>query len=177
MDFIKEIEIKLGTIVAGLPGLANNTKDSLVALWPYLALIVAFAQLLASWALLGLSRVQTSYVQLTNQNTGQLELRRIGPGAFDKLAIFVAILFLVAEAAIMIVAYAPLKRRQLVGWRMAFLATLVNVAYAIVSVFITGRGVMSLIASLVFSAVGLYLLFQVQSKYHTPGKHPKTPDS
>jgi hypothetical protein len=50
-----------------------------------------------------------------------------------------------------------------------FYALLVNVAYGVVMLFTNYGGIGTLLSTLIGSAIGLYLLFQIRSSY---GLHP-----
>ena len=57
-----------------------------------------------------------------------------------------------------------LKARKKAGWNYLYWGALVNVAYALVSLF-TLNGASGFVGALLSSAIGLWLLFQVRSEY------------
>jgi hypothetical protein len=68
---------------------------------------------------------------------------------------------------ILLMAYPHLVKRARRGWDLLFLGSLLNVVYSLVSVFIDGRGFSNFLLSLVGSAIGFYLLFQIKDRYKT----------
>jgi O-antigen/teichoic acid export membrane protein len=62
-------------------------------------------------------------------------------------------------------AVSPLMKRLRRGWDLLFLSALINLVYAVVTIFIDSRGIGSFFLSLLSSAIGFYLLFQVRSKF------------
>lgn len=161
MDAIKKLEKKLEQFFKGFPPLPDSSRNALVGAWPWIALIFGILQLLAAWALWSLVRVAETmigyssfYVRYPDAVTG-----------FGKVAIYLGILVLVVDAVILLMAYPELKRRSRRGWVLLFLGALINVVYSVITLFIDQRGLGSFVFSLLGSAIGLYLLFQVKGKY------------
>lgn len=164
MGTLKTLETKLEDMFKGLPPLPASSKETLAKVWPWLALIFGVLQLAAAWALWGLIRASDRLIDYANEfsyYTGQ----RLGPSSIDKTMVYLGVIVLVADAVILLMAYPALAKRQRKGWDLLFLGALLNVVYSIVAIFIDGRGVGSFIFSLLGSAVGFYLLFQVREKF------------
>lgn len=160
MTSLKSIETKLQDVFKGLPPLPNNAKESLVKAWPWIALVFGILQLLAAYSLWRL----TSFVE--RLNTLVTYYTAASPlSATDKMVIYLGVIVLLVDAVILLMAYPHLKTRNRRGWDLLFLGALINVAYGVVQIFISGRGVGSFVFSLIGSTVGFYLLFQVQDKY------------
>lgn len=161
----KQLETKIGDLFKGAPPLPENAKKSLVNAWPWIALIFGVLQLLAAWGLWGLTR----YVDRLNDVTNTLSMyytgRAAGMSSLDKTIIYLALIVLVVDAVILLMAYPELKKKSKAGWDLLFLGSLINLAYAVVSIFIDDRGFGSFIFSLLGSAIGFYLLFQVKDHY------------
>ncbi len=161
MEMVKNAEKSLEGLYKGAPKLPNNAKESLVKVWPWLALIFGVLQLLAAWGLYDLtravSRVSTYFGTVLDVN--------IGYSGKDKFFIYLGIVVLVVDAVIMLKAYPKLVKRVKSGWDLLFLGSLLNVAYSLVNLFIRGRGMGDFFMSLVGSAIAFYLLFQVKDKY------------
>lgn len=162
MSAVKQWEDKIGGLFKGAPALPENGKEGLVKAWPWIALIFGILQLLAAWALWGLMRTAESVVNL--YNAYYVNYPDVMNG-FDKFVIYLGIAVLLVDAVILLMAYPELKKRSKRGWDLLFLGALINLAYAVVSLFINDRGFGSFIFSLIGSAVGFYLLFQVRGKY------------
>lgn len=160
MSSLKNVESKLNDLFKGLPALPENGKESLVKAWPWIALIFGILQLMAAWSLWRL----TSYVSRLNDLAAFYTT--VSPlSAADKTIIYIGVIALVVEAVILLMAYPHLKTRSSKGWDLLFLGSLINVAYAVLQIFISQRGFGSFLFSLLGSAVGFYLLFQVKPKY------------
>ncbi len=168
MAFVKTAEDKLEDVFKGLPPMPENAKESLVKAWPWIALIFGVLQLLAAWGLWGLTRFVGGIYDYANTVSLYTTGQPAGPTSFDKSVIYLGIAVLAVDAVILLMAYPELVNRSRRGWDLLFIGSLLNVAYSVVTIFIDSRGVGSFIMSLLGSAIGFYLLFQVKSKYgHT----------
>ena len=77
---------------------------------------------------------------------------------------------LVVSAAIMLLAFSPLRAHLKRGWDLLLLGALVNLVYGIVMAFDRSYGgFSSLVSALIGSAIGLYFLFQVREYYGAQG--------
>lgn len=165
MAAIKQLEKTIGDLFKSAPPMPEKSKQSLVNAWPWIALVFGVIQLFAAWSLWGLTR----FVERVNDATNSLSLYYTGHAAglssTDKLVIYLALLMLLVDGVLLLMAYPELKKRSRRGWDLLFLGSLLNLAYALVSLFIRDRGVGSFLFSLLGSAVGFYLLFQVKDKY------------
>lgn len=168
MAAVRQIEAKLGDLFKGAPPLPANAKDWLVKAWPWLALIFGVLQLAAAWALWRLSTYTNALVDYANTlslyTTGE---RVSGLSSVDRTWIYIGIAILVVDAIILFMAYPHLKSRNRRGWDLLFLGSLINVLYSVVTIFIDGRGFGSFLLSMVGSAIGFYLLFQIRDRYKT----------
>lgn len=165
MGALDSLEKQLDGVFKDLPALPKSAKELLVSWWPYLALILGALQLFAAWGLWGLVNLANTYVGYANELSVAYGGRPIGYTATDSALIYGAIALLMVNAVIFFMAYSPLTKKVKRGWDLIFLATIINVVYGVLQVFVSGRGIGSLIVSLVGSAIGLYLLFQIRSYY------------
>lgn len=161
MKVVTKLEKTLAGLYKDAPALPNSSRETLAALWPWLALVFGVLQLAAAWALWRLTRVVDGVL---NYYASYVDVRT-GLSGYDKTVIYAGIVVLAIDAGMLLMAVAPLRARQARGWDLLFLGSLLNVLYAFVSLFIEGRGAGSFILSLLGSAVGFYLLFQVKSKF------------
>ena len=67
-------------------------------------------------------------------------------------------LFVIVEVGLMIAALPGLFARKMAGWRLLFYSQLVSIVYNV----LTGN----IVGGLLFGLIGLYILFQVRTKYH-----------
>ncbi len=161
MELVKKAETALGGVFKGAPKLSNSTKETLVKIWPWLALIFGVIQLFAALALWRLMHVADTITSFYGQVLNNYSVY----SSTDKLFIYLGILLLLIDAIILLMAYPKLAKRQKSGWDLIFLGSLLNVVYSLVNMFIKGRGLTDFLMSLIGSAVGFYLLFQVREKY------------
>lgn len=161
MELVKKAETALAGIYKGAPKLSNNTKETLVSVWPWLALVFGVLQLWAAWALWDLTRAVDRVTTYLGTYLGGV----YGYSGKDKFFIYLGLIMLVVDAIILLIAFPKLQKRQKSGWDLVFLGALLNVVYSLVNLFITGRGFSDFIFSLIGSAIGFYLLFQVKEKY------------
>ncbi len=163
MDSLKPIEDKLVVAFKDVPPLPKSTKKMFSDLLPWIALIFGVLQLLAAWGLYNWGR---DINKLADAFNGYTSAFGVAAGV-EKLSIFywVSLVILIVDAVIMLMAYPGLKAKTKDGWNLIFLAVLVNVVYGVFSAFNSRGGAGSLVFSLIGSALGLYLLFQIRDHY------------
>lgn len=165
MGALKTAEKRLSSVFKDMPALSESSKEGLANAWPWLALVGGILQLLVAWGLWQLvsrvDRVTDAYNSLALYYTGA----SMGLSSADKMIIYLGILILLVDAVILLMAFPHLQKRARRGWDLLFLGTLINVAYAVTQLFTYGRGVGSFIFSLLGSAIGFYLLFQVRETF------------
>jgi hypothetical protein len=66
-------------------------------------------------------------------------------------------LFVIVEIGLMVAALPGLFSRKMAGWRLLFYSQLVSIVYNLLSG--------SIVAGLLFGLIGLYILFQVRTRY------------
>lgn len=171
MELLKKAENSLADLYKGAPKMSNSTKETLVKIWPWLALIGGVLQLLSAW---WLYRWANAANDLSN-SLNELSRAFGGNDVVDErltVWVWIALAMLAIEGVILLVAYPKLNKRQKSGWDLLFLVGLLNVVYAIVSLFFDGRGGFgSLIWNLLVSAIVFYLLFAVRDKYKGETAH------
>ncbi len=161
MELVHKAEKALEGPFASLPPLPKDARKGLAGIWPWLALIAGILQLVAAWGLYTWARDIDKWVEWANSWSASVG----GPTTNSGLTLWVwiAIIVLVVDAVILLVAFPKLQKKQKAGWDLLFLAALINLVYGIVSLFIDGRGGISgLFWALLGSAIGFYLLFQVR---------------
>ena len=163
---LDKAENSLAGLFKGAPKLSDSSKETLVKLWPWLALIGGVLQLLAAWWLYRWANAADDLLDSANEF-----YRSIGasPILEERLTVWVwvGLAVLLVQGVLLLMAYPKPKNRQRAGWDLLFLVGLINVVYAVVSLFIEGRGgFFSLIWNLLISAVVFWLLFAIRDKYH-----------
>lgn len=165
MGVLVSAEKSLEGLFKGAPALPKNAKDWLVKAWPWLALIFGILQLVAAWSLWNLARTANSIIDTANRISLYYTGETTGYGSGDKFFIYLGIIVLLVDAVILIMAYPHLVKKARKGWELLFLGSLINVAYSVVTIFIDGRGFSGFVFSLIGSAIGFYLLFQIRDRY------------
>jgi hypothetical protein len=175
MEALQKLEKSLEGLFKDLPSLPASAKKSLVSVWPWIALVFGVIQLAVAWGLWRLMDTVQPYIDLTNQLSQYYGVTRVGYSSFDKTVIYLGIAVLVIDGIILLMAYSPLKKLQRRGWDLLFLGSVLNVLYAVVTIFIDGRGFGSFIGGLIGSAIGFYLLFQIKDAYKGKSSVAKPP--
>lgn len=170
MSVVKTLETQLEEVFKNAPPLPENAKKSLVNAWPWIALVFGVLQLLAALSLWGIVTAAERAINVANTYSMIYSGQAIGLSAGDKTIIFLAVAMLLVDAVILLKAYPELKKHSRKGWDLLFLASLLNAVYAVVTLFINQRGVGGFLFSLIGSAIGFYLLFQVKAKYGSAKK-------
>lgn len=163
MGLLKQAEDTIGGLFKGAPKLSGSTKETVVKVFPWLALIGGILQL---WSALSLWR----WASVTNEASEFL--RAIGASNIvDRWTVWVWVLlaFLVVEGALLLMAFPKLQKRAKAGWDILLLVSLINLGYAVFSLFVDGYGFAggfgSLLWNVIVSAVVFWLLFAVRDKY------------
>ena len=165
-EVLKPFDAWLQDVFKGFPHLPANARKSLAGFYPWLALIAGVVQGLAAISLWNLGHSVNRYADYINSLSNSLGV----PSSVPSLGLFywLALLFLVVEAAILLMAYQPLKAKKAEGWNWLFLAAAINLGYGVASVFVDtyyGGGAGSLVSTLIGSVIAFWLLFEVRSYY------------
>ncbi len=164
MAVIKTVEKQLDEIfVKNAPKLPEGGKKWLVKYLPWITLILGILSLLAAintwrWANASVQLIDAAN-QLAQTYGIDTDLNRL------TVWIWISLIILTIQALLYIFAFSPLKNLKKSGWNLVFYVALINIIYAVVLLFSDYGGVGSFIFSMIGSAVGLYLLFQIRSHY------------
>lgn len=164
MSELQKAEKSLEKLFKGLPDISDAARESVAKVLPILAIIGGIFQLAAAYWVYKLANVAEQVDQFI-RSYSVLTGGAYGLSGTDKFLIYVGAVVLLVEAVILFMAYSGLSERKKRGWDLLFLGALINVAYSVVSLFITGRGFGSFLFGLIGSAFCFWLLFQVKSKY------------
>lgn len=140
----------------------NGRKSLAGALW-WLALIFGVLQLWGAWALWRAAHLVNALVDYANSISavygGDTGVNNLG------FMYYLALLVLVVTAVISLLAAPGLKAMKKAGWNLLFYSMLINVAYGVVVLFASYGGFGNMVAALISSVIGAYLLFQVRSQF------------
>lgn len=163
MSALQSLEKKLDDLfVKNAPALPAGAKKTIVAWLPWINLILGVLTLLAAYGLYNAARTIDSLVNSVNTFA-----RVYGAETASHLStlVWLGIAFLAVEALLYIAAFPATRDRKKSGWNLMFYALLVNVVYGVVVTFSDFGGAGKLVSSLVGSAIGGYLLFQIRASY------------
>ena len=152
------LEKALGDLFKKAPPLPESGRSALAKALPWLALIGGVLTLIAVWNIYRLlSAVDSIYASF-----GYVGPAVVGYGP----VIWVGLAVLVVQAVLFLAAFPALRTGKKSGWNMLFWAALVSAVYGVLGAFFDGYiNVGQLVFSLLGSAIGLYLLFEVRGHF------------
>lgn len=128
-------------LVGKAPALSASTKDSLVKILPWLALIFGLLAVPGILAVFGVGAIATPFLMLAGQRT---------------LLFWISWIIMVFQVVFELMAVRPLFAHSRTGWELMFYSSLLGVVYTLMS--------FSPLA-LVMTVAMFYLLYQVKSSY------------
>lgn len=172
MSSLQKLEEKLDVLVrkkAPFQMPESGRKMLAGAFW-WIALVFGVLQLWAAWELWRLAH----YLEPLDRTIDAVN-EYFGYTTLDNnlnFFYYLAIIVLVVDGIILLLASTGLKAFKKVGWNLLFYSLLLNVVYGFVRMFSdVGGGIWPFLWSIVFSIVGAYFLFQIRS-YFTMTKLP-----
>lgn len=164
MATLDALEDSLAGVFKNAPKIPDKGRAAIVEWAPWISLVVGLLSLLSVYTLWHWAHVANNLVDYANQLSHSLGLdtAKVQRLTFN---VWLALLVMAIQAVMYLMAYPGLKARKKSGWNLVFYASLVNVVYAIVVVFTAYGGVGNLIGSLIGTAIGLWILFQIRPAY------------
>jgi uncharacterized membrane protein HdeD (DUF308 family) len=162
---LESLEKSLESIFKDLPKLPTKAKQTLAQWWPILALIGGVLQIWAAWSLWQLHNNLSGWSNYYNTLS---EVYGFGGSIPDPNPFYwVGLVALAASGVILLMAYPQLKAKAKRGWDLLFLSAVVNLGYGIVMLFADNYygGFDTLIGTVIGSAIGFYLLFQIKDQF------------
>ncbi len=143
--------------------LPKDVRDLLVKIAPWLALAGGVIGLAASWGFWRSGHAVNQLVDWANQFSTALG----GEAVSNHLGVmwYVSLVAMVIQSLLMLAAFGGLKEQKKTGWNLLFYSSLVSVVLAIAYLFTSGYGFFSFVGSLIGTAIGMFLLFQVRRHY------------
>lgn len=173
MGVLQNLEKTIGGWYKGAPKLSDGSKETLANIWPWLALIGGILMALSALNAFRWANAANDVYDAANEFYRAIGASQIVESRFT-MWLWISVAFMAVEAVLLLMAFPKLKKREKSGWDLLFLVGLLNVAYAVVSLFSDYYGgVGALIWNLVISAVVFWLLFASRDKYH--GGHTAAP--
>ncbi len=165
MSALKSLEKNFDNwFVKQAPPLPDNAKRALVRYLPWINLVLGILTLYSVYVIWHWAHLANNLINYANSISAAYG----GPVvASNRLTtgIWLGLIVLTVEALLYIAAFPATRERKKSGWDLMFYALLVNVVYGVVILFTAYGGLGSLIWTLIGSAIGLYLLFQIRGNY------------
>lgn len=167
-----QIEEKLNDLLVNKVSvkLPEGGRKGLVTALPWIALVFGVLGIFAALGMFGTIGYVTSLMATFDGLAGDIYYG--GYNALSVPMLWLSLVLLAVESVMFLVAFAPLKAHKKKGWDLLLWVSLLNVAYSVVTLLIQ-MNLVSLVFSLLFSAVGLWLLFQVRTFYTGAGAAAK----
>jgi hypothetical protein len=163
----QQLETKLNDIFGkSAPQLPANGKKMLVEWAPWVALIVGVLSLWAAYALWGWAHIATGLANYVNSLCTMYGGPNCNTTSVDSMTFWVwlGLAVLIVEGILYLLAFPGLRDHKKSGWNFLYWGALINLVYALISLF-TNYGLGNFVGSLIGSAIGLWLLFQIRSSY------------
>jgi hypothetical protein len=166
---VEGIEAKLTDVfVKNAPALPDGGKKFIVKVAPIASLIIGILTLLSVWSLWRWAHVATSYLNYARDLCEGYNVNgcsNIADASRLDIWVWLSLIFLLVEGVLYLCAYPGLRDHKKQGWNYLFYGALVNVVYAVLTLFTDYDKVGHFLGALVGSTIGFYLLFQVRSYY------------
>jgi hypothetical protein len=162
---MNELETKLDELfVRNAPKLPKGGKKALVAWMPIISLVVGLISLVSAWGLWHWAHAADSVVNgLCNaysvSGCGNIVVSRFS------VWLWLGVIFVATEGVLYLLAYPGLRDHKKEGWDYLYYGALLNIVYAVVSLFTDYDKIGHFLGALIGSAVGFYLLFQIRALY------------
>lgn len=144
-----------------VPSLPEEARKGLATALPWLALAGGVLSLVAAWYLYRAISLYDQYVGGVYSAFGYTS-----PVAGVSAVAWISIVVLIAQAALAFIAFPSLRTNKKSGWNLMLLMAIASIVFGLVSNLFSGYfNLGGLVLSLIGSAVGFYLLFQVRSYF------------
>lgn len=163
---MQQLEKALDNVFKKAPQMSEAARKTLADALPWIALAVGVLSLVGAWIAY---RAATFVTEITGGLIGNTYGLYAPSVAGNFTFLWVGVVLMLAQAVIALVAYPSLKARKKSGWNLLFLTEAIYAVYAVVYHLFAYVDIGQLIFSLLVTAVGLYLLFQVRGYYGGSG--------
>lgn len=161
---LHQLETKLGDLYKGLPNIPDKYRKTLVDAMPWLSLVVGVLSLLAVLSIWRWVHVADQAANYVNSLSAIYGAGQVVTNSWS-LMLWLGLIALLVQAVIYLAAFPGLRERKKKGWNLLFYGALLNITYGVIVLFTSYGGFGQLLGSLIGSAIGLYLLYQVRSSY------------
>jgi hypothetical protein len=161
------LEVNLQELfVKKAPPLPEGGKRFIVTWAPWISLLIGFLSLISALTLWHWAHDFTAITQYANEICATYRGADCHVGG-SRLSfwVWIALLEMLVEAVLYLLATRGLRERRKQGWNYLYYGALVNLAYAIVSLFTSYNAFGNFVGALIGSAIGFYILFQIRDRY------------
>lgn len=144
--------------------ISESGRKTIVGILPFLSLFSGVLAVWGAWPIYNLMRTADRLIDYTNTISRAYGAPESVVSSFSFFG-WLSVAFLVVEAAIAFKAYGALTKKRKSGWELLFVLALVNVGYAVVTLFSNVSDFGAFLFAISSSIVGLFVLFQVRSVY------------
>lgn len=144
--------------------ISESGRKTIVSILPFLSLFSGVLALWGAWSIYNLMSTADRLIDYTNTISRAYGAPESVVSSFSFFG-WLSVAFLVVEAVIAFKAYGALTKKQKSGWDLLFVLALVNVGYAVVTLFSNVSDFGAFLFAISTSIVGLFVLFQVRSIY------------
>ena len=161
------LEVKLNDIFGKkAPQLPVAGKKGIVQYAPIISLVLGILTLLGVLGLWNAARAVSGIADYANSICATYGGSNCAVATSHlTLWVWISLIVLLVEGILYLVAYSGLKARSKQGWNYLYYGALINLAYAIVTLFSSYDVVGHFIGALIGSAIGFYFLFQIREYY------------
>ena len=165
MSALNSLEKSLDDVfVKSAPKLPEGGKKALVEWLPWLNLVGGILTLWAAWNLWHWAHVVNGLANYANDLSRAFGGSNVVSNRMS-VSIWLGVAVLAVEGVLYLLAFPATRDRKKQGWNYMFYALLINIVYGVVVMFTDYGGFGSFLGTLVGSAIGLWLLFQIRSRY------------
>lgn len=165
-SFLNNIETKLDDVfVHSAPALPDGGKKAIVSFLPIVSLVVGAFSLLSAWNLWHWAHLADNVLGGLCNAYSVSGCSAYGAPSRFTVWLWLGIILIGVEGLLYLLAYPGLRDRKKEGWNYLFYGALLNVVYALVSLFTGYNAATNFLGALIGSAIGFYFLFQIRASY------------
>lgn len=160
MEQLNKLESMLEGLFKPAPKLSEKAKTNIVSWLPWVNLVLGVLSLWGAYALWHWAHLVSNLVNYINAAYGT-------NSAVDRMStgLWLGLVVIAAEGVLFLMAYPATQKKQKRGWNLMFYAALLNAVYGVVLLFTDYGTSGNFIGYLVGTVIGLWILFQIKSKY------------
>lgn len=163
---MSNLETRLNDIfVRSAPKLPENAKRAVVKWLPIVSLIVGVFALFSAWNLWHWARLADNVLGGLCNAYSVSGCSTLGAPSRFSIWLWLGIILIGVEGLLYLLAYPGLQARKKQGWNYLYYGALVNVAYAVISLFTGYNAVSNFLGALIGTAISFYVLFQIREAY------------